>query len=115
MSKWVHDGRVWKKLEHDDVALEEARFEQTRAGGTRGPWHLNWQLGEIQGPQNERVGYINVMMNPHDAALMALAPELLAALERIDSVNTNPMHVQDKMRGPLEQARAALAKARGES
>jgi hypothetical protein len=74
---------------------------------TPGPWHLNggkpyW----IEGADDLHVADVATYA---DARLSAAAPELLEALEYImDSTNYNLMDAATK-------ARAAIAKARGES
>lgn len=47
------------------------------------------------------------------AAMMAAAPDMLAALERVYRTLCNPAHVQEFMREPLAEVRDAIETARG--
>ena len=70
---------------------------------------LRW--GQIRGGS-----LVNVMPNPADASLIAAAPEMLAALEAISDAwaNKKPLAWQPEWHLQLlDQARAAIAKAKG--
>ena len=61
------------------------------------------------------------MNNANNAALIAAAPELLAALERLKDQMTNlllicevPTRFAESFNSGQEQARAAIARAKGE-
>jgi len=87
---------------------------------TPGPWCMDTSLhiygsaepqpipGFIGGTSIEQ-SHICTAKSYADAALIAAAPDLLEALEAIVRFNTPLPH------GLLEQARAAIAKARGEA
>jgi len=72
--------------------------------GKLGGYHI------VMGPQNCEPGYI---LNEADAALIAAAPELLAALEKVVDVHDNGTF-KGQMFAAMTQARASIAKAKGE-
>jgi hypothetical protein len=102
--------------------IEEATMPNAH---TPGPWSIqqihdakngyaDWQTFAIRGPENvclAMVGEVDHYKSeriPHNARLIAAAPELLEALEEMlnAGVNDDP--------NMYDRARAAIAKARGE-
>lgn len=95
-----------------------------KAKHTQGPWTLDtclhiYGLGEpkpIDGfPGGVSVEEVHVCTAKTyaDAALIAAAPELLAALEAVDEFAKNPDQLSRDHDGVLAQVRAAIAKATG--
>jgi len=95
---------------------------KTKATHTPGPWKVDesGDFVETEYPVNFKGNYIHIcdFRRPEDranAALIAAAPTMLAALEAIAgwASDTGPLKHKTPM-GISEYARAAAAKARGE-
>jgi hypothetical protein len=90
---------------------------------TKGPWRAepftsNPQYASIVTADGDSVAeVVGDLASPETASLLAAAPDLYAALERLRAeVITNPAVVlwPESMRDALTDAVAALARARGE-
>ncbi len=75
--------------------------------GTPGPWNVQFadEIYAGDGVENEQVATAN---DCHDACLIAAAPELLSALQEALNAQVLPEY-------HAEKAKAAIAKALGES
>ena len=103
------------------------------SGHTKGPWAV-WPMGDLwavtctgvdKTHPNEgmHVAHVSMPNEQHqqwipqrlaDARLIAAAPELLEALEAVFAV-IEDSHIAGTEYSPLEKARAAIAKAKGEA
>lgn len=91
---------------------------------TQGPWRYSPpQKGTIFGHEVFAGGELVAQMNHHpakaleaeaDARLIAAAPDMLAALEGMVEMATHHMMEPKERREILRNARAAIAKAKGE-
>ena len=101
---------------------------------TPGPWHIGMKPGPmIYGEHGEQVAdmvvsMINIVEHSANARLIAAAPDLLQALENLtDAVQSGTSYADDTAAGKalsilsgrsgttwLSDARAAIAKAKGE-
>lgn len=97
--------------------------------GTPGPWQMKKEKGEQEwfvfqkGSMKKLYGgtirtpVAEEINNKHDASLIAAAPELLEALQRLRNYVTDVCGVNDEdchREHPLISAQAAIAKALGE-
>lgn len=74
---------------------------------TPGPWTVDPETHWVSGPRG-----LSLPANLSDGALMAAAPELLAALEHLVAELTAPNPCQAVLTVEVIHARAAIAKAR---
>jgi len=89
-------------------------------GHTPGPWYVNDDCIEADGPEGPRdvtvaVVHLNASIDA-DASLIAAAPELLAALKEIvayDEGSNDPYMAEDYGYEVLLRCKAAIAKAEG--
>lgn len=91
---------------------------------TPGPWR-KWDYGWITGPNNQTLALATGCgdidwLNPDDFTLAIAAPDLLEALEELDNHICNNLETNyptgiDVNDSAFQKARAAIAKARGES
>ena len=111
------------RLERDRAAdLEASKASRAQAKHTPGPWRATEKT--ITAPETEdRLGMEcrlyggNGRDNRANARLIAGAPDLLAALQRIVAVLDKQVaspHLAERA-SPLAQAKAAIAKATGET
>jgi hypothetical protein len=96
---------------------------------TPGPWEWNREETAMQEFRGYSVDYPSdaygpgtrlvlippeVLQNEDDARLVAAAPDLLAALEKVDALTQAPSQVDPLMAEIHAAARAAIAKANGD-
>lgn len=103
----------------DDSLKPKGENMETKLKATPGPWELH-ESGAIVGPKIDDkpiwlrpvIARFETGVKREDAALMAAAPDLLDALETL--TEHFEYYMGDNECRPLENARAAIAKARGE-
>lgn len=80
---------------------------------TPGPWLPHMAFSDPDGVPEFCVDVMKAATR-EDYKLIAAAPDLLEALEELLKLHDNEVFVKEPWEESMEQARAALAKARGE-
>ncbi len=97
--------------EADAAAHDSSSSYGGRMSHTSGPWRVD--CVEVYGANNKHVVWELGSDNPADWALIAAAPDLLAALKDLVRATDNP--ASGALGDPWDVARAAIAKAEGRS
>lgn len=83
---------------------------------THAPWRVSPTGEFIWGPHGERLATMGSDSFEADGSLIAAAPELLAVAQSVVYVHEHSgSNAQFVLRGLVDDARAAIAKARGET
>jgi hypothetical protein len=102
---------------------QKGEYMKSKIEHTPGPWYIHKDYYDNPTGKNHQIMYksgdaqhtslCRVIQNPGDAHLIAAAPDLLAALERVLECHRLKISL-DTNAAALEQARAAIRKAKGE-